>query len=172
MKQAWFWPIYGDADEMVFPYTQRKDFKTLEGLLADWSADGVLLSDGASVYSKYAQRLASLTHAGCWSHTRREFERASLEVFLADPDVAIDTNHLERSLRLLPMGRRNWSFCWTELGAKHVGIIHSLLVTCRLQGVPRTPVWSMCSSASTSIPRIGWTKSRRDCGSSTSPTIP
>ena len=26
-------------------------------------------------------------------------------------------------------------FCWTELGAEHVGIFQSLLATCRLQGV-------------------------------------
>ncbi len=26
-------------------------------------------------------------------------------------------------------------FCWTELGAKHVGIIQSLIVTCRLQKI-------------------------------------
>ena len=58
-----------------------------------------------------------------------------LEVFLADPDVPIDTNHLERALRAIPMGRKNWLFCWTELGAKHVGIIQSLLVTCRLHGI-------------------------------------
>jgi len=31
--------------------------------------------------------------------------------------------------------RKAWLFCWTELGAKHVGIIQSLLVTCRLHGV-------------------------------------
>lgn len=31
------------------------------------------------------------------------------------------------------MGRKNWwMFCWTELGAKHVGIMQSLIVTCRL----------------------------------------
>jgi hypothetical protein len=56
-------------------------------------------------------------------------------VFLTDPDVPIDTNHLERALRVIPMGRKSWLFCWTELGAKHVGIIQSLLVTCRLHGV-------------------------------------
>jgi hypothetical protein len=34
------------------------------------------------------------------------------------------------------MGRRNWLFfCWTELGAEQVGIIQSLLVTCKLHGV-------------------------------------
>ena len=33
------------------------------------------------------------------------------------------------------MGRKNWLFCWTELGAKQVGIIQSLLVTCKLHGI-------------------------------------
>ena len=60
---------------------------------------------------------------------------AGLRVFLDDPEVSIDTNHLERSLRAIPTGRRNWLFAWTELGAQRIGIIQSLLVTCRLQGV-------------------------------------
>ena len=54
--------------------------------------------------------------------------RAGLEVYLDDPDVSIDTNHLERALRVIPMGRKNWLFSWTELGARHVGIVQSLLV--------------------------------------------
>lgn len=29
-------------------------------------------------------------------------------------------------------------FCWTELGAEHVGIIQSLIVTCKMQGVDPT----------------------------------
>ena len=58
-----------------------------------------------------------------------------LRVFLEDPEVAIDTNHLERGLRAIPMGRRNWLFAWTEVGAERVGAIQSLLVTCQLQGV-------------------------------------
>ena len=33
------------------------------------------------------------------------------------------------------MGRKNWLFCWTELGAEHLGIVQSLLSTCRLQGI-------------------------------------
>ena len=45
------------------------------------------------------------------------------------------TNHLERALRAIPMGRKNWLFCWTELGAKQVGILQSLIVTCRLHGI-------------------------------------
>ena len=60
---------------------------------------------------------------------------ASLQVFLADPEVAIDTNHLERALRPIPMGKKNWLFAWTEIGAERIGIIQSLLTTCRLHGV-------------------------------------
>ncbi len=67
-------------------------------------------------------------------HYARE-RRAGLEVFLTDPDVSLDTNHLERALRVIPMGRKNWNFCWTELGAKHVGIVQSLIVTCRLHEI-------------------------------------
>ena len=49
--------------------------------------------------------------------------------------VLLDTNHLERALRAILMGRKSWNFCWTELGAKHVGIAQSLVVTCRLLGI-------------------------------------
>jgi hypothetical protein len=31
--------------------------------------------------------------------------RAGLEVFLSDPDVPMDTNHVERALRPIPLGR-------------------------------------------------------------------
>jgi len=33
------------------------------------------------------------------------------------------------------MGRRNWLFTWTKLGAQHVGIVQSLIVTCRLHEI-------------------------------------
>jgi len=38
-------------------------------------------------------------------------------------------------LRVIPMGRKNWLFCWTEVGAKYVGIFQSLLVTCKMHGI-------------------------------------
>ena len=61
--------------------------------------------------------------------------KASLSVYLSDPAAPIDTNHFERALRPIPMGRKNWLFCWTEVGAEYVGKIQSLLVTCRLHGI-------------------------------------
>jgi transposase len=64
------------------------------------------------------------------------FERQSqLKVFQSNPDVPIDTNHLERSLRVIHMGRKNYLFCWSELGAEQLGILQSLMVTCRIQGI-------------------------------------
>jgi hypothetical protein len=59
----------------------------------------------------------------------------SLRVFLEQPGVQIDTNHLERALRVIPLGRKNHLFCWSELGAEQLGILQSLMVTCRLHDI-------------------------------------
>jgi len=215
LRQAYFWPVYGEADEIAFSYSPSRASKHVREVLGE-SFKGVLVSDGNEAYARYAQTREAVTHAECWAHTRRYFERAkeaepqavsealaiigtlyrheahirdnrltgeakftyrtrysepvvtafwawcdsqcqrhdllpsnplskalkyamarvdSLKVFLGDPDVPIDTNHLERALRPIPMGRKNWLFCWTELGARQVGVIQSLLVTCKLQGI-------------------------------------
>jgi hypothetical protein len=60
---------------------------------------------------------------------------AKLRVFLENPEVPVDTNHLEREIRPIAVGRKNWLFCWTEVGAKYVGVVQSLIRTCKLQGV-------------------------------------
>jgi hypothetical protein len=61
--------------------------------------------------------------------------QVEMKMFLANPHVAMDTNHLERALRVIPMGRKNYLFCWSELGAEQLGILQRLLVTCRLQEI-------------------------------------
>ena len=33
----------------------------------------MLLTDGYIVYERFAQKVTSLVHAQCWSHTRRQF---------------------------------------------------------------------------------------------------
>ncbi|RKR43445.1 transposase [Paraburkholderia sp. BL17N1] len=72
-----------------------------------------------------------LTKALAYVRERRE----GLLLYLDDPDVEIDTNSLERALRAIPMGKKNWMFCWTELGARQIGIAQSLLVTCKLHDI-------------------------------------
>lgn len=214
MKAAYFWPLYGDKDEISFTFAITRATSHITSIL-DHHFEGVLLSDGYGAYTRYAKSRPEVTQAQCWTHMRRGFDgalksepraqealdivaalyhqealiknkglegdakqvarskyaepivrafwrwcdqqlqhldlepsnpfskalgyalkrRAELSVFLSDPDVPIDTNHLERGLRPIPMGRKNWLFCWSEVGAEHVGIIQSLISTCRLQGV-------------------------------------
>ena len=214
MKTGYFWPVYGDTDEMAFVYSPSHATHVVCEVLQEYS--GVLLSDGYAAYDRYAAINEQVTHAQCWSHTRRVFLAAEaleptltakalayirslyeheqtirqkhfkaeqkrcyridnsrpivdaffqwlrqtlndhglkptnpfteaahyalkrqmqLSVFLTHPGVAMDTNHLERGLRVIPMGRKNWQFCWTELGAHQVGIIQSLLTTCKLHNI-------------------------------------
>lgn len=215
MKQGWFWPLYGDRDEVVFTYSESRGRQHIEQILRQ-QFTGTLLSDGHAAYARYAEENEGVTHAQCWVHSRRYFINAEaqepeavrqaldhiarlyqiekeiadanlsgekkqqyrlehskpvvdqffqwcqdqlqrtdltptnlltkalgyvmhrehkLRVFLEDPDLPMDTNHLERALRPIPMGRKNWMFCWTELGAEHVGIIQSLITTCKLHDV-------------------------------------
>ena len=218
MKQTYYWPMFGDRDEVAFTWSKSKSMQHAKEQLAEFS--GVLLTDGYAAYSQTVKQLNqqenSIVHATCWVHARRYFDKAlliepemaecaieqiaklykiekyirknlreeseviayrqkhseplvaaffnwvyeqrqrsdllptnpltralhyvgerhaELSVFLSNPTVAMDTNHLERALRVIPMGRKNYLFCWTELGAEYLGILQSLLVTCRLQGV-------------------------------------
>jgi len=216
LKKAYFWPVYGEQNEICFfYYPSRSHAHVFDALGSKPPDNAVLQSDGYGAYDDYAKK-TGITHAQCWAHVRREiFEaqdmdparaddalkmigalyaiedkirqkalsreakrivrqteakplvdsffnwidtvfashgflptnpflkalkyaknrRNHLEVYLHDPDVAIDNNHIERALRVIPMGRKNWLFAWTELGAKHIGIIQSLLVTCRLHDI-------------------------------------
>jgi len=61
--------------------------------------------------------------------------RGALSVYRSDPDLPIDTHHLERAIRPVALGRKNWTFCWTEIGAERLAILQSLVSTCRLHGV-------------------------------------
>ena len=58
-----------------------------------------------------------------------------LSVFLNDAWLSLDTNDLERALRVIPLGRKNWLFCTSELGARHVAVIQTLLASCRAHGI-------------------------------------
>lgn len=216
MKATYFWPIYGENDEVCFPHFESRRHEHAEQVLGlDVTPGAVLLTDGYGAYESYAKK-TGITHAQCWAHSRREFfeaqgaepqlaaealrhigavyeveeevrtagmsgddkrlyrlthskprvdrffdwvdrqferqgllpsnpltkalayvrqRRAALQVFLQDPGVPLDTNHIERALRAIPMGRRNWLFCWTEVGARHAGIVQSLITTCRLHDI-------------------------------------
>jgi len=214
LHTGYFWPVYGEQDEIAFPYAASRAQTVVREALGQFC--GVLLTDGYRVYERYAQTVNGLVHAQCWSHARRHFvdaaavepplvaqaldwigqlyhqeaqardrhlmdetlltfraahakplvdaffswlshtlrtqvllptnpftqaaryaldREAALRVFLEYPNVPLDTNHLERQIRAIAMGRKAWLFCWTEVGARYVGIVQSLLASCRLQAV-------------------------------------
>lgn len=212
MKQAYFWPIYGEGHEVVFTFSESRGKQHIVDTLNN-EFRGTLVTDGYAAYARYAEKTEGIIHAQCWVHSRRYLVNAEesspqevavvletigqlyqiekhivqtklagdkkqtyrlanskplvdevfawldeqcqrhdltpkhpltkaihyiktretqLRVFLEDPDVPMDTNHLEREIRPIPLGKKNWMFCWTELGAEHVGIIQSLISTCKL----------------------------------------
>jgi len=61
-----------------------------------------------------------------------------LRLFLTEPELAIDNNHTERAIRPIVLGRKNWLFCWSELGAETLAIMQSLISSCVLQGISPT----------------------------------
>ena len=71
MKTGFFWPIYGDRDEVVFPFSPSRAHAVVEQLLGAFK--GTLLSDGYDAYSRFAAKVAEVVHALCWSHVRRCF---------------------------------------------------------------------------------------------------
>lgn len=212
MKQGYFWPLYGDNDEIVFLFSSSRGGSLIKEQLQNF--EGTLVTDGYAVYERYALARCGITHAQCWSHTRRKFVEAEkaepelvdevltrirllyaiedelahkplekrkklrvekskriveaifslvkeklvtqallpsnpftkaaryilkrnkeLSVFLDDPAVPLDSNHLERQIRPIAMGRKNWMFCSIEAGARKVGILQSLISTCKMHGV-------------------------------------
>ena len=212
MATGYFWPLYGDQDEVAFHFAPTRAHTVVTELLDGYV--GTLVTDGYDAYEKYVARTQDVRHAACWIHTRRGFEKAlasdkdlaeqaleriaelysaeekhrtaapekllaqralhskpivedfftwlrqlqaeqallpsspfakasayaleresALKVFLEDPAVPPDTNHLERQVRPIAIGRKNWLFCWTEVGAEYAGVAQSLISTCVLQGV-------------------------------------
>jgi transposase len=218
MHQGYYWPLFGDQNEVVFTYSDSRARRVIEQTLNE-RFEGTLLSDGYSAYASYVKATEGVVLAQCWTHTRRQFVEArdsepaatdqildaigalyqieksirvqgldgeakravrieqakpivdrlfeyvqdqlqrmtllpsdpyakalgylhartdALSVYLEDPTVPMDTNHIEREIRVIPMGRKNWMFCWTEAGAREVGVIQSLISTCRLHSVDPT----------------------------------
>jgi len=74
MQKGYFWPIYGDQDEIAFVFATSRAQKVACEALSEFC--GVLVSDGYKVYERVAESLDSVTHAQCWSHTRRKFVEA------------------------------------------------------------------------------------------------
>ncbi len=59
----------------------------------------------------------------------------ALTRYLEDGDLPIDNNHTERSLRGIPVGRRNWTFVGSDRGGKTMAVLRSFVASCELAKV-------------------------------------
>lgn len=57
--------------------------------------------------------------------------RVALRRFLDDPELSPDNNAVERALRLVAVGRRNWLFAGSESGADDTALLYTLVAGCR-----------------------------------------
>lgn len=53
-------------------------------------------------------------------------------LYTTNPVLAIDSNAVEREIRPIALGKKNWLFCASETGAETSAIIYSLIASCRL----------------------------------------
>jgi transposase len=68
LKQGYFWPVYGERDEVCFPFFDNRSGSSIEAVLGLKATEGgVLLTDGYDPYAIYAQKIG-ITHAQCWAH--------------------------------------------------------------------------------------------------------
>jgi hypothetical protein len=59
----------------------------------------------------------------------------SLTRYLDDGTVAIDSNAVERAIRPLVLGRKNWLFAGSDAGGERAAAIYSLIKTAKLNGL-------------------------------------
>ncbi len=57
---------------------------------------------------------------------------AALTRYCDNPDLSIDNNHTERSLRGWAVGRANWTFFGSDRGGKTAAVLRSFVASCEL----------------------------------------
>jgi transposase len=78
--------------------------------------------------------------------------------FLEDGRLEIDNGLVERELRRVALGRKNWMFAGSDEGAERAAVAFTVLATCRMQGVePSGYIADVLRKLS-----AGWTMSRID----------
>lgn len=58
-----------------------------------------------------------------------------LNRYTEDAALSIDSNPIERQIRPVAIGRKNWLFCASETGAESACILYSLIASCKLNGI-------------------------------------
>jgi hypothetical protein len=64
---------------------------------------------------------------------------SALTRYLDDGTLAIDNNAVERAIRPLVLGRKNWLFAGSDAGGERAAAIYSLIETAKLNGLDPEP---------------------------------
>jgi hypothetical protein len=207
INRTYFWTMYGDDGQVVLQFVPNRNHENVWKLLKG-KFKGVLVTDDYAGYTSFCASEPEVTHALCWSHTRRYFVDAlivepeacrkvveqidllyeverlvkkqklskeqkavarlqkstelvdalfahlkrelenscllpkspytvainytldnekALRVFLTNPDVPLDTNHVEREHKKVAIEQRNRLFWQTAEGAEYLGVLYSLI---------------------------------------------
>ena len=59
----------------------------------------------------------------------------ALNRYTEDAVLTIDSNSIEQQIRPIALGKKNWMFCDSEVGAESAAILYSLIGSCKLAGV-------------------------------------
>ena len=96
--------------------------------------------DCAPILEQYWQIVEGLAQENTTGNLKKAVtysmnQKAHLMKFMEHGDMAISNNAVERLIRNLVIGRRNWLFCDTENGAKAVATLYSIIVTAHVNGL-------------------------------------
>ena len=70
-----------------------------------------------------------------WHNTSEYFQKLSMRSVEAKRGSSAEmAMKLSQALGANPLGRKNWLFCWTEVGAHAVAIVQTLIACCKLHG--------------------------------------
>jgi transposase len=93
----------------------------------------ILQSLGDWMQTQYVKLRPKTEIARAMAYSIKRWEKLSL--YATTGHLQIDNNAIERCMRQVAIGRKNWLFCGSHEAAKRAGLLYSLLVTCKLNDV-------------------------------------
>jgi transposase len=93
----------------------------------------LLASLGEWMKTEYAKLRPKTPIARALAYSIKRWDKLSL--YATTGNLHIDNNAIERCMRQVAVGRKNWLFCGSHEAAKRAGLLYSLLVTCKLNDV-------------------------------------
>jgi transposase len=96
-------------------------------------ATPILTELGKWMEAEYQKLRPQSLIAKALAYSIKRWERLSL--YAGTGHLQIDNNAIERCMRQVAVGRKNYLFCGSHEAAKRAGLLYSLLVTCKLNEV-------------------------------------